>query len=194
MLQAIRGQLQAVAALRDTAATCDAQHQRLLEDTVAALSEITELADQQADLSCLRQACASQERKLTEQRTQLQVHCTALNPCMMGVPRSATKAADHAGGRCSYRTCVGTHGCDNCDNMCNSHPQSENVAVMLVQADVEALRTCLLAETDSFSTRSSEFQCAWSAEVRTLANTTSIEAEVAHAERSLGAGSGSLGS
>jgi len=86
LLQAIRGQLQAIAALRDTAANSDAEHQRLLEDTFAALADVDDIADQQADLSCLRQARASQQCKLTTKRIQLQVHFTALNPCTMGMP------------------------------------------------------------------------------------------------------------
>ena len=94
-LQAIRGQLQAIAALRDTAATCESDLALLLEDTVAALAEVNDIADQQAELSCLRQARASQEFNLAAERTRLQVqflpctparcacqvHCQVRGPC-----------------------------------------------------------------------------------------------------------------
>ena len=85
-LQAIRGQLQAIAASRDRAASCDAENHRLLEDTLAALAEVDDIADQQPDLSCLRQARASQECKLTTKRLRLQVQFTALNSCTVGMP------------------------------------------------------------------------------------------------------------
>ena len=64
----------------------------------------------------------------------------------------------------------------------------------LLQADVEALRTAVLAETDSFVMQSSDFQRGWSAEVRTSTYTGLLEVEAELADRAMGAGSGGLGS
>ena len=74
MQQAVRSQLHAVAALRDTTARCDCERQRLFEEADEALADLAELVNERTYLSCLQQVRASHECKLAAEQVQLQVH------------------------------------------------------------------------------------------------------------------------
>ena len=77
LLQAIRGQLNDIATLRNTAAVDTSERQRLLEEIAAALAQLAALAGERDDMSCLRHTRASHICKVTAAQVQLQVQSAA---------------------------------------------------------------------------------------------------------------------